>query len=133
MEPRMCMTIHNPPESYGDCIRACIATLTDDDKVPHVFSDKLSAEDSWHQLREYLKGKRKFLFLTTVKDPFDEMAENNPNIPFMLICSTDKGNHAVICKNGEVVHNPAYYNSEIKGPPEGSEEWVIGIIGEQNG
>lgn len=130
MEPRMCMTVHNPPKSYGDCIRACIATLADDDRVPHVFNDETPAEESWHQIRSYLKSVGKFLFLVGVDDPFDETGENNPSIPYMLICGTNNGNHAVICKNGVVVHNPAYYKSEITGPPAGSDEWVIGVVGD---
>ena len=128
MEPRMCLTIHNPPKFYGDCIRACIATLTDDDEVPHVFNDKREPEESWKQLRCYLKSKGKFLFLTSV-DSLEDMAENNPGIPYMMICGTTNGNHAVLCQDGEIIHNPAYYKSEITGPPEGMKEYVIGFVG----
>lgn len=135
MKPRMCMTVHNPPKSYGDCIRACIATLTDDDKVPHVFTGNVESVCPWGQLRAYLKTKGKFLFLTTVEDPFEEFTEENPDIAFMLMCRTAKGNHAVICKNGVVVHNPSYYKSEIIGPPKVMDDdiedkWVVGIIGD---
>ena len=125
----MCMSMHNPPKTYGDCIRACIAMLTDDDQVPHVFSDIIEPEKSWHQLRSYLETKGKFLFLVGV-ECHKEMAENNPDIPYMLICGTATGNHAVICLNGKVIHNPAYYPSEITGPPENSDEYVVGIIGD---
>lgn len=130
MEPRMCLSLHNPPQTYGDCIRACIATLTDDDDVPHVF-DSREAEECWLDLRNYLAGRNKFLAILVVPDPFEFMEENNQNIAYMLICKTQKGeNHAVVCKNGKIVHDPAYYKSEITGPPEPGEDWFIGIVGD---
>lgn len=132
MEPRMCLTVHNPPRSYGDCIRACIATLTDDDQVPHVF-DKREPEESWHQIRSYLKSKGKFLYLTGVEDLVVEFTENNPDMPYMLICEVKGGgDHVMVCKNGKVIHDPAYYKKEIVGPPSAGKstgKYVIGIIG----
>ena len=129
MEPRMCLSLHNPPKSYGDCVRACIATLTDDDEVPHVFGGDVKPEESWRQLREYLKTKNKFLLLVSVEDPFEQQEEDNHGIPFMLMCRTLRGDHAVICQSGEVVHHPDYYPAEIIGPSQGMDYWVIGVVG----
>jgi len=129
METRMCMTVHNPPKSYGDCIRACVATLADDDQVPHVFSNEKTSEESWVELRAFLKSKGRALWVWSTKDHEKEMKENNPDMAYMLICGTETGNHAVICKNGKVVHNPAYYRSEITGPPEPLDEYMIAVVG----
>ena len=33
MTPTHCITKHNPPHSYGDCLRACVATILDFDAL----------------------------------------------------------------------------------------------------
>lgn len=129
MEPRMCLTLHNPPKSYGDCIRACVATLTNDDDVPHVF-DERDADICWRELRAYLATKGKTLVIFTMDEPFEEMKEINSDTSYMLIGGTANGsNHAVICKNDEIIHNPAYYSSQIVGPTDAG-WWIVGVIGD---
>jgi len=127
MNPRICTVKHNPPHSYADCIRACIATLLDRDDVPHVF-DGRPAPDSWSELRAWLKSINRTLFLVDVGDPWEYMELNNPGVAFMLLCSTGSGDHAVICRNGKVVHDPAWYKTEIKGPHSVG-VWIVGVIG----
>lgn len=121
-----CKTIHNPPKSYGDCIRACVATMTCDERVPHVFDDR-EPVDSWESLRDYLRDKGKSIALFSVDDPFEEMAENNAGIFYMLMCRTHYGDHAVVCRNGVVVHDPAIAKHEIIGP-HSSGYWIVGVI-----
>lgn len=121
-----CRSIHNPPKSYGDCVRACIASMTGDDRVPHVFDDR-PPEDSWQALRDYLRDKGRGLAIFAVDDPFEEMAFNNPGTLYMLLCRTHHGDHAVVCRNGAVVHDPAIAQSEIVGK-HSSGYWVVGVI-----
>lgn len=130
MIPRNCRVKDDPPNSYGDCIRACIATLIDRDDVPHVF-DGRSALQAWRDIRAYLAGLNKTLFLFPVIefDPHELMKNNNSEIPYMLLGATVRGDHAVICRDGKVVHDPSWYKSDIIKP--GSVGfWVIGIIGD---
>lgn len=106
MRGRMC-------NNNQDCIRACIATLTDDDNVPHVF-DGRPPEESWAALRAYLASVGKKLALFTMDD-INDMAENNPDIPYMLMGTTKYSdeNHAVVGMNGKVVFNPSWAGREM--------------------
>jgi 2-phosphoglycerate kinase len=120
---------------YGDCIRACVATLIDRDDVPHLF-DGRPFEDAWKAMREYLTLQGKFIALFAEEDHAELMTENNPGVPYILFHATSQGNHVVICEDGKVVHDPAWYKMQITGPakipqPDGSIEqiYVIGIIG----
>lgn len=121
-----CRSIHNPPKSYGDCIRACVASMTGDERVPHVFDDR-PACDSWQALRDYLRDKGHGIALFAVDDPFEEMAENNAGILYMLLCRTHNSDHAVLCRNGMVVHDPSNIPSEIVGK-HSSGFWIVGVI-----
>lgn len=121
-----CKSPHTPPLSYGDCVRACVATLTNDSEVPHVFQGQ-SSNVSWGLLRSYLKSKGLDIALCVVDDPFEQIGELNPEIPYLLLCGTDYGDHAVICLNGKVWHDPAEPEVEIKGE-HSSGFWVIGFV-----
>lgn len=134
MNGRKCLVKHNPPESYGDCIAACVASLIDRDDVPHYFiGDDIETPDAllaaYAKLRDYLRGHGKFLAVFPCEDHIDFMLSNNPNVPYMLWCSTSNGGtHCVICMNGKRIHDPAWYAHEITGPlPQGY--YLIGIIG----
>jgi len=113
MKPRYCQVPHNPPHSYGDCIRACIATMIDRDDVPHTF-DGADNEKSWYDLRSYLKshGKNIALFIYEGDDPMDWMREVNHDITYMLMGSDKhKVNHAIVVSylsGMRTTHNPSY-------------------------
>lgn len=126
MNTRICKVKHNPPETYGDCIAACLRTILDDDNVPHVF-DERPPEESWAELRSYLKSIGKNIALFPVDDGMEFMGVNNPDIYYMLLCSNKSGNHAVVCKDGKVVHDPAWYKEIITGPLENG-LWIVGVI-----
>ena len=127
MNPRICTVKHNPPDSYGDCIRACIGTILDRDDVPHMFNPP--TPDSWARLREWLKTIGKNIALFGVDDHVETMRENNPDVPYMLLCGIADGDHAVVCRGGEVIHDPAWWRTAITGP-HSMGFYVIGIVGE---
>lgn len=135
MNPRICTVKHNPPESYGDCVRACIATLLDRDDVPHVFKGADIRQEknmmaAWAELRKWMAEHKKFLALFPAEDHVDFMLSNNPDVPYILWCHTSDGNdHTVLCKNGKVIHDPAWYRSEIIGPLSTTGFYIIGIVG----
>lgn len=115
-----------------DCIRACIASLTDDDNVPHVFGVDIEAEKSWADLRHYLASKGRKLAMFAIAD-MNEMAENNPGIPYMLICTTGlmRESHAVVGMDGKVIHDPAWNSRQIdkyRDADSGEEFWIVGIV-----
>lgn len=126
MKPRNCTVPHNPPFSYGDCLRACVATLIDSDDVPHVFDSRPILE-SWSALREWLRLQGKTLSIFPLDEHAEFMSENNQDIPYILICATMNGNHAVVCRNGKIVHDPSS-PQPIKKHSSGF--YIVGIIGE---
>lgn len=128
MQPRVCQVKHDPPRSYGDCIRACLATMLDRDDVPHVF-DGRENEQSWYDLRAWLKSIKRTLFIADLaENPFEFMGQNNPDIPYMLFCSSGNCDHAVVCEGNKVIHNPAWYKQKIDGP-HSLGVWIVCIIG----
>ena len=124
----MCQVEHNPPESYGDCVRACVATLIDRDDVPHTY-DGINSMKAWADLRKYLAEHGKTLALFQIEEPFTSMAENNPGIAYMLLCRTAYADHAVVCRNDSIIHDPSHSQSEIVGE-HSLGCWIVGIIGE---
>lgn len=127
MKPRMCKVKHNPPEQYGDCIAACISSIADHD-VPHVYNGG-SAENAWQEIRKSLKTIGKSVLIFPIEtDPHDFMKETNEDIYYMLIGRTERGeDHAVVCLNGEVKHDPAWYRSKMV-RPHSCGLWLIGVI-----
>lgn len=128
MERRSCQVKHDPPNSYGDCIRACIAALIDRDDVPHYFDGRPN-EQAWQQLRGYLAFHGKTLTLLPIDDHAEFMVANNPGIPYLLLCSTGEGDHAVICRDGKKIIDPAFGPLPIAGP-HSLGAYFIGIVGD---
>ncbi len=128
MNFRNCVVKHNPPHTYGDCIRACVATLIDRDDVPHTF-DSRPVEEAWGDLRAYLQSINLNLFIGAFSDdPREFMSENNDSVYYILLCSNSDTNHAVVCRGKEVVHNPSWYKTAISGPTEIGVYFVVVIV-----
>lgn len=108
MNPRNCSIKHNPPYSHGDCMRACLATLLDRDDVPHFF-DGRSFEMAWMDLRLWLSAQKKTIAFFPSPDHAETMSEVNSFVPYILMYSTGETDHAAIFRNGEKIHDPAWY------------------------
>lgn len=130
---RFCKTKHNPPESYGDCVKACIDTILDRDDTPHVF-DERNGEESWEELRKWLASIDYAPFITmfdpslSLNEFFEEMKTNNPESVYMLLAQSAGSDHCIICQGGEIVHNPAWYKQPINGP-HSIGAWITIVIG----
>lgn len=131
MTPTFCRVRHDPPNSYGDCLRACIASLLDMDieLVWHFADSGRSFDSTIERLREWLKGNRPgssfwlthFPSTTSQQDLQNWIAERNPDVHYLLFSE----DHVVIGYNNKVVHNPAWYKTPLVVP---SEVWTIGVI-----
>lgn len=126
MTPVICQVKHDPPNSYGDCLRAVIASMLDidPDDVPNF------ADNGAHPLepcRWWLGEIGYNLFLTqypaTISDAEIRafMAELNPNVYYLLFSA----NHVVICKDDKIVHDPAWYRTALKVP---DDAWLVGVL-----
>lgn len=138
MLPAMCRTPHRPPESYGDCLRACIATVMDvanPDQVPHFHHDGPSGPVAMQRVRDWLHPQG-YSFTgfampgdVAVSDVLAWMGEQNPETTWLLMGSTgaDGGDHVNVCQGGRVVHDPAWIPTSIKtvGSSGFWEIWVV--------
>lgn len=128
---RMCMAVSNPEAGkYGDCIRACIATLIDRDDVPHPFSTAENTVAAWGVMRSYLAQHGKNIAIFAIDEHFQFMKETNPGVAYMMMHETHRGAHAVVCQDGAVLFDPAFYRSEIVGPLKTVNGYIVGIITE---
>ena len=136
MIPHHCIVKHDPPNSYGDCLRACIASMLDVENisdVPHFLRDG-DQERSDKEIKSFLlsRGLRPFIIaipgIVTLDSLFYMMAEVNTDIEYMLFCQCGGGDHVVICKNDEMIHNPAWDNASISGPLSEDKVWAVMVF-----
>lgn len=124
MTPQHCRVKHEPPLTYGDCLRACVATVMDKqpEHVPHFADDGASGDVAMARLRDWLASEELAPFITAypgdiaLADLLDMMRTMNPASVYILFGGTGSGDHCVVCQGGEVVHNPAWYGSSLVGP-----------------
>ena len=124
MTPTMCRVKHDPPRSYGDCLRGLTITALGlagpPDEQEHTCSSC---------------GAKSVITVdegNTLEGVLDWMGKQNPDTTWMLFGSTapegrSGEDHVVVCQGGSVVHDPAWVPSSIKGV--GScgywEVWVV--------
>lgn len=118
MIPVMCRVKDDPPESYGDCLRACVASMLDLDAeaVPHFHRNGPdSAARGWDEMADFLRTRGLYPFVTRSEDdPREQLAECGH---YLLCGSTRSGsNHVVVCNGDSVAHNPAWVPCELIGP-----------------
>lgn len=134
MTPVYCQITHNPPETYGDCLRACVATVLDlqSHEVPHFYNDGCSGEVGTQRLRDWLKSRRQTPFFVgfdasmSVNDVIECNGIANPGAVYLLFGATKNGDHVVVCQDGEIVHDPSVHPLPItksSGP-----NWLVMVI-----
>lgn len=127
MTPVICQIKHDPPQSYGDCIRACIASLCDlpPQDVPHFGDHDGDLYESIDRIRAWYKGG---VFIAQYSGQMDQFAllsmlgQLNPGVHMLLF----GGTHVVVCKDGKVVHDPAWYKLLRLEPPQ--DAWTVLVL-----
>lgn len=120
MQGDICRIKNDPPHSYGDCLRACIASLLNMPTVdvPHFVRDGCEPEVTYQRVREWLAGRglvpmfSGYAASETPDDVLRFMGETNPGVYYILMSA----DHAVICCNDEIVHDPAWVRTRLKPP-----------------
>lgn len=135
MIERHCIVKHSPPETYGDCVRACIASLMNLEpyRVPH-FADKgVSGEEMIAAMRAWLADRWLVPFIghfdgeATFAEILEQQAEVNPGCYYMVFGSNGEGDHVVICRDGKVAHDPAWYRTPLVGPGS-TGVWIVMVL-----
>lgn len=111
MKPVFCEVSHQPPFSYGDCLRCCIASILEvtTESIPHPFSHDPDSWDSrYEDMLNYLRIKHKahlYLFRIAKEHLNDFILELRG---YAILCGvTDNGTpHAVVVNKSGVIHDP---------------------------
>ena len=138
MIPVNCITKHDPAAgTYGDCLRACVATVLGlpAEQVLHFIHDDCGAEECNRRLVDYLAfyGLAPFWVHfdgdTPLVDLLSLQGLQNPQSVYLLFGRTEsETDHVVVCRGGEIAHDPAWYRSRMIGP--GSHgHWSVVVLG----
>lgn len=138
MTPVFCRVKHSPDDGlYGDCLRACVATILNyehnPEAVPHFAHDGATPDIVHERLCEYLSSQHGLSPWVIHYDPtvsLEEMLDVlavNADVPFLLYGRTAYDtDHVVVCQNGKVAHDPAWYSVPlVKGGVQGSWQVVV--------
>ena len=133
MTPVQCRVSHDPSrDQYGDCLRACIATVLDldADEVPHFADMGRSSDAAFKLMRSWAWQQGLAPFLVAYgDDPREVFTDLNPDSVYVLFGGTSDGtDHCVVCRGGKVVHNPAWYGSSLVGPTSQG-YWQVLVMG----
>jgi len=119
MTPEICTVKHDPPNgSYGDCVRACVASILDldSDIVPHFFHDNAPNPIPQERMSKFLAPLGLATFVAHYPaslmrdDLLTMMGQLNPDVHYMLFGRlANGGDHVVVCKGDQIVHDPAWF------------------------
>ncbi|AHJ10740.1 hypothetical protein P106B_57 [Rhizobium phage vB_RglS_P106B] len=133
MKPVMC-TVKDDPERglYGDCVRACVASILEIERVPHFYATGdggLAFEEMREWLSAYGRIPAYFPLIAdyTLDQVLNLMEIDYPGVEYMLFCSSGGGDHCVIGRNNAIIHNPAWFKSPIDGP-HSQGVWIVIIL-----
>jgi len=122
---------HKPAEGQqGDCFRAALASLLEIDPsdVPHFFEIDMDADDSWENVKEWLKSRGYSWFSAAFNCDLDDvmafMQQINPGIYYLLAGNSGRGTHQVIACGDVLVHDPSPYNTGLIGPCDDGMYWI---------
>lgn len=120
MKPVESVIEHNPPESYGDCFRACIASILELPAwdVPHfalrAFQDDGTDQDAVQECRSFVNTLGfGYVDIPFQSDSVDEMlrfcARFAPGTHYVMTARSKRGfAHCVVGFDGEIVFDPTY-------------------------
>ncbi len=138
MTPALCRVEHDPENGkYGDCVRACIASvldIADPLDVPHFYCDDDVTRGAT-RITEWLRLRECAPFWShypgdglTLDALLSYMGDVNPNCTYILFGATaNGGNHAVVCQGGAIVHDPNWIPSPIVAPC-ANDYWTVLVV-----
>lgn len=110
---------HNPPETYGDCHRACIASVTghDIETVPHFFDKDIDTHEAFGSVHTYLSKEGWFCFDVDLIVSMPKRAEVKEFLRQRLspeaVCIVS----GTLDRNGRIGHSCLYKNGVIMFDP----------------
>lgn len=117
MIPHKQLVKHDPPNSYGDCLRtavACILNIEPLTEVPHFNHDGASEDVTYKRLVAWCETRNLAPFYSfydganPLETVLDFMKRTNPNIDYLLLGMSQSGPHVVVCRDDKIVHNTAW-------------------------
>ena len=134
MTPYTQLIQHDPEYGvYGDCYRTCIGCLLDIQpiEIPHFYKDKEYGDsiDVDYDVRMWLKPRNLHLLTTSIRDTIEDfldyMKTFNCAQHYILLGGTPSNiPHAVVCRGGEIIHDPAPSNPGVTQPLDDGLYWA---------
>lgn len=136
------MISNHAPErgEYGDCLRTCIASLLDYQRlldVPHFAEGDPEPYVMWQGVRNWLMDEHNASLWFTpyaANDPAEVMeavASLNPGMFYMLQGAAPAGDHIVICKGDQLWHDPSRMGGGLVGPGSNGVFMVVTIVSDR--
>lgn len=130
-----CRVRHDPPNSYGDCLRACVATIMsmEYDSVPHFVDGDPEIDEFEKRLSEFFEPLGFARCMTafdgqwSLEIVLEYWGASNPDVLAILTGGTGGGDHSVVVRGDKIIHNPALAGSRIIGPAS-SGYWQFMVI-----
>lgn len=134
MIPQRQLNRHNPANGeWGDCWRTCIACILDlrPEEVPHFFDGDVIQWEGIKRTQEWLIARGMYLLSFGWKDDWDQIQLTiktfNPGIHYIMFGMGSTEGHVVICKDGEIVHDPSGFFYPLNPLPEEAKYWTYFI------
>ncbi|HYC63550.1 MAG TPA: hypothetical protein VEC14_02375 [Reyranellaceae bacterium] len=127
---------HDPDNGrWGDCHRAAVASVLQlpYEAVPHFMDHGVSAAEAGRIEREWLHS----IGLTMICLPFNAdlshllsgLGACAPDVHYILGGTSRNGTgHSVVCRGGEIVHDPSPVESGIVGPMDDGFFWTTFFV-----
>lgn len=123
---------HDPAAGInGDCYRAVIASIfeLELEAVPHFAHDGADFITVRRRVSDWLRTRGYFQFSAAFGDSLDRVFEYvatiNPGVPYILNGASRSGcNHAVVCLDGRIIHDPSIDGAGIVGPCNDGLYWL---------
>lgn len=137
MIPVVCRVKHDADVgTYGDCVRACVASIMelDAEAVPHFYHDNCDGGTGFDRINAFVGQHGLATFTTaysgddTLAELLATMGEQNPTAVYMLFGRTASGgSHVVVCRGGQIVHDPAWSRSPLIAPTSAG-CWIVMVL-----
>lgn len=129
-----CTVAHKPDAgSYGDCFRACVASILDIEDIESVPNFAAGGADWYADFVDwcYRRNIAAITFGIDGNEPIEAvgafMSGHNRYAIYILIGDTADGTHCAIYRAGGLLHDPAWFPIPIIKAPAGG-DWQIVVL-----